>query len=630
MNRVLVAGALTAVLAAAVGLLRPSLLTALDWRTYDVLMRWSLAPSPPTSRVVIVDIDEASLAAIGQWPWRRDLLARFVRQIRSAGASAIAFDVVFAEPDAHPPAEGPDELFAGALREGRVALGYAFTFGGPMPPSMSCPAHPLGLTTVHVGGERARFAPFRATGAVCNLPDLAAAALTTGFLNASPDSDGILRRVPLLIEFRNRVYPSLALAAVMLAEETRDVVLRVDVGHTAELWLDGRRVPLDSKGNVLLRYRGPTRTITHVRAADVLPERFATDAFFGKIAIVGATAVGARVSVTTPTDRLFSGVEVQATAADNLLSGDVIVRPVGASTLESVATLALGIAIVFVVVRIGTLWGGVVTGLGVIGVWIGAARLLVNRHLFFSPVAPTLGSVAEFGAIAVALVFWERRRANRATTKLAESRRLMVQSLLSLTEIRDVATGLHSRRTQQYTRLLAERLATHVRFRAFMTPARIELLASLAPLHDIGKVGVPDRLLNKAGKLTLDEFEEMQRHPFYGRAVIDKAEQHVGVHDDDVLEMAKEIVYTHHERWDGHGYPRGLSGEHIPIPGRVVTVVDVYDALTTTRAYRESLSHDAAVGMIVSGRGTHFDPAVVDAFLDVAPVFQQIGCRAAA
>src|SRR5207248_7021038 len=136
-----------------------------------------------------------------------------------------------------------------------------------------------------------------------------------------------------------------------------------------------------------------------------------------------------------------------------------------------------------------------------------------------------------------------------------KAQRLMVQSLLSLTEVRDAETGRHSRRTRQYARVLAEELARHPDFQPQLTRDRIELLSTLAPLHDIGKVGVPDRVLNKPGALTADELAEMRKHPTLGHDVILKAEAQLGVRDDATLEMAKAIVYTHHERWDGGGYP---------------------------------------------------------------------------
>jgi len=206
---------------------------------------------------------------------------------------------------------------------------------------------------------------------------------------------------------------------------------------------------------------------------------------------------------------------------------------------------------------------------------------------------------------------------------------LMVQALLSLTEVRDAETGRHSRRTQQYARLLAERLATQSDFKAYLTPERIDLLSTLAPLHDIGKVGVPDRVLNKPGALTAEELAEMRKHPTLGRDVILKAEARLGVRDDATLEMAKAIVYTHHERWDGAGYPQGLRGAAIPVEGRVMAVVDVYDAVSARVLYQGKRSHDETVAFIVSGKGTHFDPAVVDAFVSVAPLFKIISDEAA-
>jgi response regulator RpfG family c-di-GMP phosphodiesterase len=218
----------------------------------------------------------------------------------------------------------------------------------------------------------------------------------------------------------------------------------------------------------------------------------------------------------------------------------------------------------------------------------------------------------------------ERRRADRAGLEKAGSQRLMVQTLLSLTGIRDAETGRHSRRTQRYARVLAEQLSNHPSFRDDLTADRIELFASLAPLHDIGKVGVPDRVLNKPGNLTPEERQEMRRHPEYGRDVLLKAERETGIFDDAIMSLAKDIVYTHHEKWDGTGYPRGLKGAEIPIPGRLMAVVDVYDAVRTRKLYDKPVTQDEAVALIERGRGTHFEPAVVDAFLRVSAAFDEL------
>ena len=135
-------------------------------------------------------------------------------------------------------------------------------------------------------------------------------------------------------------------------------------------------------------------------------------------------------------------------------------------------------------------------------------------------------------------------------------------------------------------------MSSHPDYRAYLTRERIDLLSSLAPLHDIGKVGISDRVLNKPGALDAEEQSEMRRHPELGRDVILKAEARVGVRDDATLQLAKDIVYTHHERWDGTGYPQGLRGDDIPTAGRIMAVVDVYDAVRARSLYNKCLSHD--------------------------------------
>jgi putative two-component system response regulator len=200
----------------------------------------------------------------------------------------------------------------------------------------------------------------------------------------------------------------------------------------------------------------------------------------------------------------------------------------------------------------------------------------------------------------------------------------VLHALTSLTEIRDQETGAHLLRTQHYIRVLCQALARHPRFREVLTGGTIELLASLAPIHDIGKVGVPDRLLRKPGPLTAEEYAEMRMHPVYGRDVIARAQERVGIGDEDLIRLAKEIVYSHHERWDGMGYPLGLAGDAIPVAGRLIALVDVYDALVSERVYKRGWPHEEVVELILAGRATQFDPDVVDAFFRVREEWRRI------
>ncbi len=612
----------------------PTLLGRLDNAAYDILMR-SARTRPPDERIVIVDVDERSLTTIGQWPWRRDRIGDLIARVRTMGAAVVALDMVFAEPDRFGDAGGfnpgphgdrasSDEQLAAVLREGRVVLGHAMRFDGAPFDANTCALNPVSPAIVHAGDDTD--APyFQASGVVCNLPFLARAAGASGFMNAAPDGDGILRRVPLLIELQGRVYPSLALAAVMTTIGERDLVLRVaNVGAASLSIGDDVVVPLDGRANAILRYRGEKRTFPYLSAADVMNDRIAADTLKDKIVFVGTTALGTREVVATPLDTLFAGVEVQATVADNLLQRDFIRRSQFGTIFEGVVVLALGIAVAWLVASAGILTGVIGSGAGIAAIWYSTGWMFSSTGVFVSPLLATFGVLFARAVMTLVKFPVERGRADTAGREKTTAQRLMVQTLLSLTETRDAETGRHSRRTQEYVRLLAEQLAINPEYRDYLNPEKINLVSSLAPLHDIGKVGVPDHILNKPGDLTPDELAEMRKHPEYGYEVIRKAEGRVGVRDDEILAVAKDIVYTHHERWDGTGYPRKLRGKEIPVEGRLMAVVDVYDAVTTRTLYRPPMSHDAAVEFIVERKATHFDPAVVQAFIAVAPRFAMV------
>ena len=625
---VIYCGVLPAVIAALLVPYGPAVFGRLTDSTYDLFLR-SAHPRGPGGGVVIVDVDERSLSTVGQWPWRRDVIGQLISHIRNAGASAVALDVIFAESDRSPSNNAtasdtaPDVALAETLRQGRVVLGYGLRFDPGSDPR-SCVLHPVSLALIRPPDDGEQDAFFRSTGVVCNLPVLDRAAGMSGFLNAAPDSDGILRRVPLVAEFNGRFYPSLALASVLATRGVRDVALRIANVNAGTLELDGERVPVDARSNLLLRYRGKKHTFRYVSAADIMSGAVGADVLAGRIVFVGTTALGTREVVATPLDTLFAGVEVQATVADNLLQRDFIARPSTSVSLEMLSVLLVGLATVVVVARTGLI-PGILTGAGALAaLWWGEAALLSARGLFVSPVMPTIGTVCSLAVMTIVTFTVEHSRAESANRDKATTESLMVQALLSLTETRDAETGRHSRRTQLYARLLAEQLSANPDFHSQLTRERIELLSSLAPLHDIGKVGIPDHVLNKPGPLTADEQVEIRRHPSLGRDVLMKAEARVGVRDDATFALAKDIVYTHHERWDGTGYPQGLRGEEIPVAGRLMAVVDVYDAVRARSLYERSSSHEDTVRIIERGRGSHFDPAVVDAFVQVADRFKVI------
>lgn len=221
--------------------------------------------------------------------------------------------------------------------------------------------------------------------------------------------------------------------------------------------------------------------------------------------------------------------------------------------------------------------------------------------------------------------FLDREVAIR-TRELQAMHDVTILALASLAETRDNETGNHLLRTQHYVRALAERLCSHPRFAEHLSAISIELLFKSAPLHDIGKVGIPDRILLKPGRFEPQEFEIMQRHAHLGYQALVHAEELLG-QPVPFLQVAKEIALCHHEKWDGSGYPQGLVGEEIPVSARLMAVADVYDAIISRRVYKPEMPHAKAAAIIREGSGTHFDPAVVEAFEALEEAFQQIAAR---
>ena len=233
---------------------------------------------------------------------------------------------------------------------------------------------------------------------------------------------------------------------------------------------------------------------------------------------------------------------------------------------------------------------------------------------------------------------WLEREVARRMRENLLIQDLSIRALACLAEARDNETGQHIVRTQIYVELLARKLAEHERFRDALAGSRLNMIVKAAPLHDLGKVGIPDAILLKPGRLTPEEFEIMKTHTTIGADAITKAmEQALAGADDAMtevagsafafLKVAREISLSHQEKWDGSGYPAGLTGDAIPVSARLMALADVLDALMTRRVYKPPMTLDEATKIIVDGRGKHFDPAVVDAFIACRERFAEIAAR---
>lgn len=550
-----------------------------------------LGPGQASGQVVLVEVDEVSLAQFGRWPWPRPVVAQLIHTIAAAGASTVALDFVF------PP--GGDPSLAAAMAKVPVVPGYFFQMEGHPAPPGDCP-----LSALPESGMRVR----EARGVVCGESVKGLPAAGHGFLNLIPDPDGVLRRTPLVVLYEGHLYPSLALAALRQFQS-------------------GRKYPVSPSGqegaDAVLRFRESAGGLPRYSAGQLMKDPVPEPGLRGKLVIVG-TSVGGQGAPLLGANRILSASTVHATVADNILAGDSFRPPGSAGAAEWLLVLLVWLVLpqLFIRFRVFTascfsvalavvLWGVAWAGLGLSGA-------------FASPLPATLALAVGASGCGALKLRWVRQNSQSSDHQLASAKHFILNALALLTTMRDPETGDHLQRIERYMRVLCRALSTDPRYRPLLSEETIRLMVQLAPIHDVGKVGVPDHILRKAGALTPEELLIIRQHVVFGRDVLQKASDRSGLHDEKFFRMAYELVYSHHERWDGRGYPQGLTGEGIPLAARLMAVADVYDALVSKRVYKEAFSHEEAVRIIQAESSRHFDPAVVEAFLRAESDFRQI------
>ena len=415
---VVLLGFLVTVVFLCIYLVQPAFFSLLGLKAYDVMLR-SMPSEKRGSEPLIIDLDESSLATFGQWPWPRYRVAKLLDKLNRAGAAAIALDIIFAEPDRTSilriqremkrdleidfsikglpsPFEDNDTVLADSLAQGPFVLGYSFNYGESRNSDISL-LHALDVAFVGMQSSPMPQAYFiEPRGVITSLAEFARAAPASGFLNASSDNDGVLRCLPLVIRFKGKYYPSLALATLMQAHSEKQVVLNTYQGKLESLSLSQRRIPLDEKGNLLLYYHGKRGSYEYISAADVLLDRVESRKFKDKIVIVGATAAGLHDFHVTPLDSFYPGVEVHATMIDNLLQGKFLRRPLWARGAEFTALLGAGIMATLFLAWARP-WMSLLFFFGAgSGLWYSSFLLFKGQGVFFNPLYAMAAIVVNF------------------------------------------------------------------------------------------------------------------------------------------------------------------------------------------------------------------------------------------
>lgn len=595
-----------------------------------------------SDKVVVIDVDERSINSIGQWPWPRYRIAELIEKLGEMQPSAIGIDIVFPEPDRTSPATLkrsfendfnlnvsftgiPDHLIDNDMLLGHAlsktqSIGATYFYFDAQESYESCLEPPL-----LIEDKLDLLDLYQATKALCSTYVINNQTEHNGFINSMLDKDGLMRQTLMAVEYNGQYHPNLSLAALMHS-------LKIDYAEIVKgkygpvLKVGPYDVPITKDGFAFLHFHAPAFQPNTLSAIDIIEETIAAEDVQGKIVFIGTSAIGLGDIVATPVDKIFPGVQTYSLMVDNILQSANLYKPDWTNIAIFLSCMITGLLMVLLFARSR---GPVTLFLGTVAIslilLLSALFFVTVEKVFLSPGSPMLVAVGLFTLFSTIRFAVEKKAAYMWYQQVSNVQQVTIESMATVAETRDPETGAHIRRTQHYVKAIAEHLLKKGLFKAIVTLEYIEMLFLSAPLHDIGKVGVPDYILLKPGKLTADEYEEMKKHTEYGRKTLHSSMKKI--EGDNFLEIAGEIAYTHHEKWDGTGYPQGLIGANIPLSGRLMAVADVYDALTSKRCYKNPFSHEEAKRIMIEGQNTYFDPTVLGAFLEIEDSIIDIGAR---
>ncbi len=608
---------------------------------YDLLIQVT-ATGNPSSQITVIDIDETSLSAVGQWPWPRYLLAKLVKELSDNQPAAMGLDILFPEPDRSslkniqlqfrkdfalnleftgvPPVMQDNDLYlAHILRQADIVGAQYFYFDhfNKKTPPLRVP--------FDVVDKSGRLNVNQAEGVLINTPQIEKALKYTGFLNNQSDMDGLLRSTPLLISFKDQRFTNLSLSTFLKAHNIKEVeVLENFFGLYIKA--DKYKIPITRDGYIHIKFNGPGRAHKFISAADILNQNYSPADIQGKILFIGSSATGLNDIHHTVFDSSYPGLEIHAAILSSIYENCQVIKPIWSNAFVSGICISTGILMMLLlffssspmILLTGTFaWGSILL--------ISSLLCFIKMSVFVSPVLPLILTVFTFVYTSFVRFTGARKASFAWFKKLAQAQQITIKTIVSLVETRDPETAQHVVRTQNYARALAVHSKQSGLFPDILTDNYIETLYHASPLHDIGKVGIPDKILLKPGKLTDEEFEIMKTHTSLGRDTLQRTGR--DNQDNYFLIMGAQIAGSHHERWDGKGYPDGLCGEKIPLCGRIMAICDVYDALISERCYKPAFSHDKAMNIILEGRETMFDPRFVDGFFAIENTIKSIAAR---
>ena len=420
--------------------------------------------------------------------------------------------------------------------------------------------------------------------------------------------------MPLIWQYKGHVLPSLPLA----------ILLSIDSDITSlqnnELQFLEHKIRMDSDSTVLLHYYNQN-WYKKVSAVDILTDRASSMSLQGKIVLIGSSAVALHDQVIIPGGESIAGVKVNATFLDNVMNDHLLIQPNQYKKINLGISLALTLLILYLLFNKASIIRIVLFFLSVI-IYLIAAVFFFYKGIYLSIGYFLFPFILHFFVISIFEIIFDIFERKLFIEELNKSQIALLDSMVHVAEVHDIETGAHIVRTKKYVKFLAEYIYEKGFYKDQLSPLKIEIIYRTASLHDLGKVGIPDAILKKPGKLTSMEIEVMKTHSMLGVHIINNAIK--SYNENNFFVTARNIAHYHHEKFDGSGYPEGIKGQEIPIEARLMAIADVYDALISRRVYKEPFGYDKTIDIIKKGRGTHFDPILVDAFLECKDEFRKI------
>lgn len=613
---------------------KSSYIEFIDYKIYDIfsvkLIDSNFAKETITPSVVIVDIDQQSVDKFGQWPWPRIIDAQLIRKINEAKPSSIGLDIIFNKADKSSITSiekfykrylglevkitglkkdlfDNDQILASSLSDTKAIL--AVYLRENLNESEQCNFN--SPNSVFIKDAKTSY---EAGSMLCNVDKLHAVVPSFGFVNTQVDKDGIFRRTPLFIRYKETVIPAFSLANLL--ELDKDIKFL----SPNKITLLGETFYTNSESQVLLQFYDKS-WYKYISAKDILEGNVPDSELAGKIVLIGSSLIGQQDSHIVATRQVLNGVDIHATVIENILNEHLRWQPLVFKTVNTLLGFVLS---VFMLVMI---WRKAYKTIALISVAIFLISFLLCVIYFKQGIYLSVGYlwfplVLYYIFLGFMMLYINDKEKREFFKELSRSHSAALDSMVMVAETKDFETGAHLIRTKKYIKLLANHLKNSGIYSDILTDDYIDIIYRASPLHDIGKVGIPDAILQKPGKLDSSEYKIMQNHPYLGMKIISNAIK--AYNNNDFLTTAYNIAYYHHEKWNGNGYPQKLKGENIPLEARLMALVDVYDALISKRCYKDAYSFLKSEEIIIKERGEHFDPKIVDAFIDLKDEFREI------